>query len=121
MFTANSDRYTVVKNGLERPLITRYIRIHPESWYGHISMRTEFFGCRKGNEIYNFLSDDITQGTLRMPELTGQAIFIVTRFSVLIETNQPEKSSILKGDGFQQKFSAKVRFICKTTGPTCQF
>ena len=63
MFTANSDRYTVVKNGLEKPLITRYIRIHPESWYGHISMRTEFFGCRKGNEIYNLLSDKITQGT----------------------------------------------------------
>ena len=63
MFTANSDRYTVVKNGLEKPVITRYIRIHPESWYGHISMRTEFFGCRKGNEIYNLLSDKITQGT----------------------------------------------------------
>ncbi|CAH3038827.1 unnamed protein product [Porites evermanni] len=48
VFTANSDRYTVVKNVLDKPVITRYLRIHPESWYKHISMRTEFYGCKKG-------------------------------------------------------------------------
>ena len=111
MFTANSDRYTVVKNGLEKPLITRYIRIHPESWYGHISMRTEFFGCRKGNEIYNLLLDEISQVTLRYSKQTGQAIFVVMTLSVLIKTNPTEKSSILKGDGFQQKLSPKSSFI----------
>ena len=121
MFAANSDRYTVVKNVLKKPLITRYIRIHPESWYGHISMRTEFFGCRKGNGIYKLLSDEITQGTLRLSELTGQPIFVVMRFSLLIKTNPPEQWSILKGDGFQQKFSAKASFICKMKGPACQF
>ena len=120
MFTANSDRYTVVKNGLEKPLITRYIRIHPESWYGHISMRTEFFGCRKGNGIYELLSDEITQGTLRLSELTGQPIFVVMRFSPLIKTNPPEQWGILKGNGLQQKFSAKASFICKMKGPACQ-
>ena len=51
--------------------------------------------------------------TLRQSKQTGQAIFVVMRFSVLIKTNPPEKSSILKGDGFQQKFSLKVSFICK--------
>ena len=121
MFTANSDRYTVVKNGLEKPLITRYIRIHPESWYGHISMRTDFFGCRKGKGIYNLLSDEITQGTLGLSELTRQPIFVVMRFLVLIKTNQPEQWSIFKGDGFQQNFSAKASFICKMNGPACQF
>ncbi|XP_078346313.1 uncharacterized protein LOC144631689 isoform X2 [Oculina patagonica] len=51
VFTANSDRYTVVRNKLYKPVVTRYIRIHPESWNGHISMRTEFYGCKKGFEI----------------------------------------------------------------------
>ena len=48
VFTANSDRYTVVRNVLVKPIITRFIKIHPESWQGHISMRTEFLGCKKG-------------------------------------------------------------------------
>ena len=96
MFTANSDRYTVVKNVLKKPLITRYIRIHPESWYGHISMRTEFFGCRKGNGIYKLLSDEITQGTLRLSELTGQPIFVVMRFSLLIKLTHQNSGVFLK-------------------------
>ena len=55
IFTANSDRYAVVKNVLSKPIITRYIRIHPESWYGHICMRTEFYGCKKGILFYLFV------------------------------------------------------------------
>ncbi|XP_068680517.1 uncharacterized protein, partial [Montipora foliosa] len=50
IFTANSDRYAVVRNVLNKPIITRFMRIHPETWHGHISMRTEFYGCRKGFE-----------------------------------------------------------------------
>ncbi|KAL9955598.1 hypothetical protein ACROYT_G036941 [Oculina patagonica] len=50
IFTGNSDRYTVVRNQLDRPVITRYIRIHPKTWKGHISMRTEFYGCKEGFE-----------------------------------------------------------------------
>ena len=48
MFQANSDRFTVVKNVLHSPIITRFIRIRPETWNGRISMRTEFYGCKKG-------------------------------------------------------------------------
>lgn len=48
VFTANYDRYSVVKNNLDKPIITRYIRINPETWQSHISMRTEFYGCKKG-------------------------------------------------------------------------
>ena len=117
MFTANSDRYTVIKNVLKKPLITRYIRIHPESWYGHISMRTEFFGCRKGNGIYKLLSDEITQGTLRLSELTGQPIFVVMRFSLLIKTNPPEQWSILKRRWFSAKILCKSQFHLQNERP----
>ena len=51
VFIGNSDRYTVVRNKVKMPLVTRYIRIHPEDWNGHISMRTEFYGCREGNRL----------------------------------------------------------------------
>ena len=57
IFTANYDRYSVVKNNLDKPIITRYIRINPETWQGHICMRTEFYGCKKGSsEIATVLS-----------------------------------------------------------------
>ena len=44
----NNDRYTPVSNDLKYPIITRYIRIHPETWHGHIAMRAEFYGCKEG-------------------------------------------------------------------------
>ena len=50
-FSGNSDRYTVVRNKVKMPLVTRYIRIHPDDWNGHISMRTEFYGCREGKRL----------------------------------------------------------------------
>ncbi|XP_020615957.1 lactadherin-like [Orbicella faveolata] len=48
VFPGNNDRYTPVSNDLKYPIITPYIRIHPESWHDHISMRTEFYGCIEG-------------------------------------------------------------------------
>ncbi|XP_068739041.1 uncharacterized protein, partial [Montipora capricornis] len=58
IFKANSDQYTVVKNTLKEPIITRFIRIHPETWNGHISMRTEFYGCKKGFSPPNIVCVD---------------------------------------------------------------
>ena len=48
VFPGNNDRYTPVSNDLKYSIITRYIRIYPVSWHGHISMRAEFYGCREG-------------------------------------------------------------------------
>ncbi|XP_068671097.1 uncharacterized protein [Montipora foliosa] len=54
IFNANSDQYSVVRNTLDTPIITRYIRIQPETWNAYIAMRTEFYGCREGNEELDF-------------------------------------------------------------------
>lgn len=43
VFTGNSDRNTVVTNELNSPINARYIRIHPVTWYSHISMRIEIY------------------------------------------------------------------------------
>jgi len=48
VYPANSDRHTVIGNVLEPPIIARYIRVLPQSWYGHMSMRLQFYGCTKG-------------------------------------------------------------------------
>ena len=45
VYQANSDQNTVVVNTLESPIEARFIRLHPQQWYGHISMRMELYGC----------------------------------------------------------------------------
>ena len=35
----------VVQNVLKESLQTRYLRFLPITWYGHVCMRVEVFGC----------------------------------------------------------------------------
>ncbi|XP_078346362.1 uncharacterized protein LOC144631716 isoform X2 [Oculina patagonica] len=50
-FDGNTDRYSVVSHKLENPIIARYIRINPTAYYGYISLRADFYGCKSGFEI----------------------------------------------------------------------
>ena len=45
MYQANSNQNTVVVNALEKPIQAHFIRLHPQKWYGHISLRMELYGC----------------------------------------------------------------------------
>ena len=45
MYEANRDQNTIVVNTLEAPIKARFIRLEPQEWYGHISMRMELYGC----------------------------------------------------------------------------
>ena len=45
IFIGNTDRNTVVKNDLETPLNTRWLRFLPKSWNNNIAMRVEVYGC----------------------------------------------------------------------------
>ena len=43
---ANGDTKTVVTNYLEPPILgARFIRIQPQEWHRHISLRFEMLGC----------------------------------------------------------------------------
>ena len=42
---ANQDSDTVVYNKLISPITARYIRLLPVTWYNHISLRMELYGC----------------------------------------------------------------------------
>ena len=49
------DKDTAEGRILEQPIVARYLRIHPTTWYGHICMRVELFGCREGGFSNFFL------------------------------------------------------------------
>ncbi|EHB10948.1 Neuropilin-2 [Heterocephalus glaber] len=46
VFQANNDASEVVLNKLHAPLLTRFVRIRPQSWHSGIALRLELFGCR---------------------------------------------------------------------------
>lgn len=48
IFRGNNDQNSIKIQALTPPVYGRFIRIHPWSWYRHISMRVEFYGCKTG-------------------------------------------------------------------------
>lgn len=48
VFRGNFDRHTVVAYRFVPPFKAQFVRIHPRSWRGHVSMRAEFYGCLAG-------------------------------------------------------------------------
>ncbi|XP_004875253.1 coagulation factor VIII [Heterocephalus glaber] len=51
VFQGNQDSFTPVVNSLDSPLITRYLRIHPQSWAHQIALRLEVLGC-EAQQLY---------------------------------------------------------------------
>ena len=51
-FRGNKDQNTIVFHKL-RTVFARFIRILPKSWYGHVSMQMEFYGCPGRRIILN--------------------------------------------------------------------
>ena len=52
LFRGARDRNTVVKNPFKRPFVARFVKFHPVSWYGHISMRVELYGSLVGKLLF---------------------------------------------------------------------
>ncbi|XP_078579734.1 lymphocyte antigen 75-like isoform X1 [Branchiostoma floridae x Branchiostoma japonicum] len=51
VFTGNSDRNTVVTNTFPNPVLTRWLRVNPRTWSGHVSLRMEILGCDPGELV----------------------------------------------------------------------
>ncbi|XP_066105508.1 coagulation factor VIII isoform X1 [Saccopteryx bilineata] len=51
VFHGNQDSFTPVVNSLDPPLLTRYLRIHPQSWVYQIALRLEVLGC-EAQQLY---------------------------------------------------------------------
>ena len=41
-----------MKNSFKRPFVARFVKSHPVSWYGHISMRVELYGSLVGKILF---------------------------------------------------------------------
>ena len=51
MFLGNSDRYSVVSHVLTNPpIVAKYVRVLPVTWYSHITLRVDFYGCIPGKK-----------------------------------------------------------------------
>lgn len=50
VFQANNDATEVVLNKLHTPLLTRFVRVRPQTWHSGIALRLELFGCRVTGE-----------------------------------------------------------------------
>lgn len=50
VFQGNSDATEVVLNRLHTPLLTRFVRVRPQTWHAGIALRLELFGCRVTGE-----------------------------------------------------------------------
>ncbi|XP_078346805.1 uncharacterized protein LOC144632074 [Oculina patagonica] len=77
IFDGNTDRDTIVRNKLQNPIITRYIRIKPISYHGWISLRADFYNCTPavcqdslGLEKYSIPDSWITASSTYLPGLT---------------------------------------------------
>ena len=51
VFDGNEDQNSIAYNELDPPITARFIRFQPVSWYGHISMRVELYGCQGTERI----------------------------------------------------------------------
>lgn len=60
MLDGNTDMSTVKRNNLTKPIVARYVRIHPTAWQTDVCLRTEFYGC-EGTTILRQLQLSITR------------------------------------------------------------
>ncbi|XP_026633591.1 coagulation factor VIII isoform X5 [Microtus ochrogaster] len=51
VFRGNQDASTPMVNSLDPPLLTRYLRIHPQVWEHQIALRLEILGC-EAQQLY---------------------------------------------------------------------
>ena len=79
VFTANSDRGTIVSHKLSPRISTRYVRFSVMSWYVHISMRVELYGC--ANEPWPF-QENINQE--KIEKTAGQVLAEIQSFPLLM-------------------------------------
>ena len=60
MLDGNTDMTTVRRNNLTKPIVARYVRIHPTAWQTDVCLRAEFYGC-EGTTILRHLQLSITR------------------------------------------------------------
>eukprot|EP00057_Strongylocentrotus_purpuratus_P014292 XP_011668766.1 PREDICTED: uncharacterized protein LOC590339 [Strongylocentrotus purpuratus] len=66
IFPGNSDGDSLIENGISPPVAARFIRLHPVTWYSHISLRWELIG--QGPVTLTGLSEKLGLEDYRIPD-----------------------------------------------------
>ena len=45
VFGGNSNRQAVVEHSLDAPIVARFVRLYPQTYFGHMALRWEVYGC----------------------------------------------------------------------------
>ncbi|KAL9979424.1 hypothetical protein ACROYT_G017095 [Oculina patagonica] len=72
VFGGNADRNTPVYNFLYPNIQATYVRFHPRTWHGHISMRAEVYGC---NVHHCLMSLGMEDGRIKDTALSASTIY----------------------------------------------
>lgn len=75
LMNGNKDRNTISAHVIDPPIVARYIRLRPKTWYGHISMRLEVYGC--------------IHGKMHGPQRRGELFFFYTIVSHMFQSSLP--------------------------------
>ena len=51
VFQANNDATEVVLKKVHSQLLTRFVRVRPQTWHTGIALRLELFGCRVTGKV----------------------------------------------------------------------
>ena len=103
LFTANTDRHSVVYHRFIRRIAAVFVRVHPKTWYGWISMRIEFFGCSGRTPLTRRFPLDMCSTFLLEEKLRIQGYALTYKCGL----------SLLK-KGKRQKSVPRVRFELTT-------
>ena len=109
-FRGNKDQNTIVFHKL-RTAFARFIRILPQSWYGHVSMQMKFYGCPGRRIILNLNQCPLPQGTIiiyRKGGGGGAQWFLERSHSFQGEKEEKGWSSLTECRKGSQKITANV-------------
>ncbi|CAB3993826.1 Hypothetical predicted protein [Paramuricea clavata] len=79
VFSGNIDQQSIVTNCFFPAITARYIRIQPITWYGHISMRFEVYGCYTGPCKSREVAFGMQNGRIQDSLITASSIYWAAR------------------------------------------
>lgn len=81
LFQGNFNRLATVSHRLVPRVRARYVRIYPKTWYSHISMRIELYGCSPLMRRMCYKPLGIGNGRLPDANMRASSVYSKTRYA----------------------------------------
>ena len=87
IFTGNTDSDTIVEHTFDNVIVARYVRMYPQTWYVHISMRWEVYECQgTGKHSIHYIDSCYVRFVCTMTSaqgLSSKTLFVVVLLECL--------------------------------------